>query len=90
MVWTGKVKINGVGISLVYGLHFEASEKFEDCVDELIQNQLPDNIDREDHLCYVGTLSTLLWVNQKEYLKSPPNEIVIQQKPGGSFKTWVH
>jgi len=86
--WTGKVKISGEQISQIFK-EFHQPKRFEDHVEAMIAEQLPERISREDYLTYIGTLSCLLWVDRAEYQENPPKSITINQKPNGCFKSRI-
>lgn len=88
--WTGQVQVTGEQISQIFEEFFQnQSRRFEDGVEKVISNQFPQNISRNDYLTYIGTLSCLLWIDQKRYQESPPQSISINQKPNGCFKSRI-
>ena len=104
-MFAGKVELNGIDISDIYinyqsniNLQMfnntfksdsENAPKFEDEVERYVVDQFPDNISQTQKTLYVGTLSSLLWMNKDSWSKQPPEKVAIKQKDDGNFKSWV-
>ena len=98
--YTGVVRVDMMDIflSLVDHESIKAEQeygitafKFEHLIEEIVRKQLPMDITLEDFTTYVGTLSSLIWMNRKEWLvDDPPIEVSVKQKPNGCFKTRIY